>query len=350
MNRKFLRKLVPAFATLLVAVVVMSTASYAWFTMNKEAKVNGIDLQAKAVGDLMVAYGSTITQNAAGWSSVVTLSDYLDFTGYFLSPSSSSDGKVFFATNDTGINATGGAAGVTTLWKKLTTADSMTALKPLGGKTAVGAKGVDQVPPVGTDNATEGSAGYYLDIPLSFKTVSGAEAWVVIDLSNATKTGFKELTIGKSLTVACRFAFNDIAAREGSSLTVGNAKDATKFAGGAYNAKLQYRQNVAGGTYYPSGVLGPIATDATLTGTATNGYQALTGTEYQGANNATSFMDTTTADAWKSNILFYIPEGNIVTVTLTVWVEGQALEAVDANAGALFNFFATFTTVPDPTV
>jgi hypothetical protein len=45
---KLSRKLIPAFAMLLVSAVLMSTASFAWFSMNKDVTVSNISVSAKS--------------------------------------------------------------------------------------------------------------------------------------------------------------------------------------------------------------------------------------------------------------------------------------------------------------
>lgn len=51
---KKMRKLVPAFAMLMVAAIMMSTASFAWFTMNDQVTATGMQVQAKASGNLLI--------------------------------------------------------------------------------------------------------------------------------------------------------------------------------------------------------------------------------------------------------------------------------------------------------
>lgn len=54
------RKLIPAFAMLLIAAVMMSTASYAWFVTNGTVEANGMSITAKAnTTYLMISSTST---------------------------------------------------------------------------------------------------------------------------------------------------------------------------------------------------------------------------------------------------------------------------------------------------
>ena len=51
---KKMRRLIPAIAMLLVSAVMLSTASFAWFTMNDEVTTTGMQVQAKASGNLII--------------------------------------------------------------------------------------------------------------------------------------------------------------------------------------------------------------------------------------------------------------------------------------------------------
>ncbi len=48
------RKLIPAIAMLLTSTVMMSTASFAWFSMNQEVSATGMEVKAKATGALVI--------------------------------------------------------------------------------------------------------------------------------------------------------------------------------------------------------------------------------------------------------------------------------------------------------
>lgn len=82
---KKMRKLVPAFAMLMVAAIMMSTASFAWFTMNDEVTATGMQIQAKASGSLI------ISKNELNWQSNTTTID-LDTGVNKLRPMTYNDG------------------------------------------------------------------------------------------------------------------------------------------------------------------------------------------------------------------------------------------------------------------
>lgn len=54
---KFTRKLIPALAMLVVSATMMSTASFAWFSMNKTVYANGMQVQASAPANLHIGDG-----------------------------------------------------------------------------------------------------------------------------------------------------------------------------------------------------------------------------------------------------------------------------------------------------
>lgn len=52
---KKMRRLIPAIAMLLVSAVMLSTASFAWFTMNESVTATGMQVKAKASGNLLIS-------------------------------------------------------------------------------------------------------------------------------------------------------------------------------------------------------------------------------------------------------------------------------------------------------
>ena len=62
---KLSRKLVPAIAMLLVSAVMLSTASFAWFSMNTTVNATGMQVQAQAMGSLIITKDAPPTANTA---------------------------------------------------------------------------------------------------------------------------------------------------------------------------------------------------------------------------------------------------------------------------------------------
>lgn len=70
---KKMRRLIPAIAMLLVSAVMLSTASFAWFTMSENASATGMQVQAKASGSLVI--DSKPLNDASKLTSVALSSD-----------------------------------------------------------------------------------------------------------------------------------------------------------------------------------------------------------------------------------------------------------------------------------
>ena len=75
---KNMRKLIPAIAMLLVSAVMMSTASFAWFSVATRASVDGIEVTASASGG--IAIGAWTANNAEGAPKDTAFKSSIDFT------------------------------------------------------------------------------------------------------------------------------------------------------------------------------------------------------------------------------------------------------------------------------
>ena len=77
---KKMRKLVPAFAMLMVAAIMMSTASFAWFTMNEQVTATGMNIQAQASGSLLIKANAKLNETDTKIN--IDFQDTADATGY----------------------------------------------------------------------------------------------------------------------------------------------------------------------------------------------------------------------------------------------------------------------------
>ena len=75
---KNMRKLIPAIAMLLVSAVMMSTASFAWFSIATRASVDGIEVTATASGG--IAIGAWTANHAEGAPKDTAFKSSIDFT------------------------------------------------------------------------------------------------------------------------------------------------------------------------------------------------------------------------------------------------------------------------------
>ena len=90
---KAMKKLIPALAMLLVSAVVMSSASFAWFTMSREVTATGMNVTVTAPNNLLIkAKTGTPTEYTA--LATNTAADY------WLKPASTIDGNNFFVLAD----------------------------------------------------------------------------------------------------------------------------------------------------------------------------------------------------------------------------------------------------------
>lgn len=95
------RKLIPAVVMLLISAVLMSTASFAWFSMNKEVTATGMSVTATTPASLEIA-----TDPASDWSYGVTLSKDVEL----LNPiTRHTDGKWYVPASDNTIGTDGKA-------------------------------------------------------------------------------------------------------------------------------------------------------------------------------------------------------------------------------------------------
>jgi hypothetical protein len=80
------KKLLSAIAMLTVSAVTLSTATYAWFTMNKDVEVRGMQLKTKVSGNLLISetnasddlYGQSLVQGRYGLLEPVSTTTALD--------------------------------------------------------------------------------------------------------------------------------------------------------------------------------------------------------------------------------------------------------------------------------
>lgn len=151
------KKLIPAVAMLTTSAIMLSTATYAWFTMNKEVEVTGIKLSATVPASMQISLGhvdgtgdsATLkspknTNDSEDWSGIVAFDSVYKSFG-LLEPASSIDGNKLYYTND----ATGVGRTVANGAKFFEATDKAT----LSVKT--------------NDTTTN---GHYVDIPVYFRT------------------------------------------------------------------------------------------------------------------------------------------------------------------------------------
>lgn len=171
-NTSAKKKLIPAVAMLTTSAVMLSTATYAWFTLNKTVEVDGLKMTATAADALEISLGGvtnttrvrnggTLADNLAvqpkdtddelSWTSVINVGEYYDKVAY-IKPSSSVNGINFFEATDPD---NGGRTAT-----KFTTATNNSLLNK---RTTLNVEGK-----LGNDADT--NKGYYVDVPVHLRT------------------------------------------------------------------------------------------------------------------------------------------------------------------------------------
>lgn len=183
------QKLIPTVAMLIVSALLMSTASYAWFTLSKEVTVEGVNLTAVAPDNLLIS-----KDMFSGYNVSVSLVPGTDFGTGALNPASSYDGKTFFYTGNTMIEgqATASAVFIHTL-------------------RAI-------------DNDSASTDGYYLQIPLFLVNTGSSQVDININLLNSIVAN---ATANDNIASAVRYSVTHDANKDG----VADASENTKMFG-----------------------------------------------------------------------------------------------------------------------
>lgn len=204
-NTSAKKKLIPAVAMLTTSAVMLSTATYAWFTLNKEVEVTGLQMSATASDALEISLGevekgtnkigSDLTKRPGDTEAEVSWTKRIDISEYYstvdlLKPASTVNGKDFYDATD----ATN--AGKTA--SKFIKADTVAEIDKKDTKTAE--------PKLSND--TEHS-GYYVDVPVHLRTSKYSETtennniYCKMKITDPTVAG----TVDGDLYKAVRVAF-----------------------------------------------------------------------------------------------------------------------------------------------
>lgn len=305
-NTSAKKKLIPAVAMLTTSAVMLSTATYAWFTMSREVEVTGIKLTATTPQTIEISLGKATTGNTltAGqeatapgadetlWSHTAAMgSVYKDFGK--LIPASSVNGFDMFYT----VKATENGKKVSDVdnpFNKATTAAGWEFQDD--GKSSEKGDAVTAVD-------KEGS-GYYLDIPVWFRTTStsAVNLGLEVEIKNSSDDDTKSV-----LYKAARVA---ILPETKSAQKVFSETGAKYYKDGKAVA-------TAGATLAASYGDVSAATEATVTGGKVTNPDAATQVATVTASTGTGY-------------------GGAVKYYIRVWLEGEDEACWNANAGQDF--------------
>ena len=180
-NTSAAKRIISASAMLALSAVMLSTSTYAWFTMNKQVEMTGIAMSATAGEGMEIALasvtGTTISAATShdslgddSWKSAVIVGDYYAKIGK-LRPASSVDGVNLYDATNASDGGTKASKFVKIELDTSSTADdakkmALLELKPTLTETAEGSP----APKIDT----EGRVGYYVDIPVFLRTNKAA--------------------------------------------------------------------------------------------------------------------------------------------------------------------------------
>lgn len=169
---KKLLKLVPAFAMLLVAAILVSTSTYAWFSMN--TTVQATNMQVRAVAEKGLLINEIATAGDSNWDEQAT-ANQTSANPVLLYPASTADGATWYhgasKKSNSSASATSGAKSANFIYdnyENLTTR-GLTAITAMGESATAGTKAFREV--MG-DTATS-EAGYYVHYTYYLKGASG---------------------------------------------------------------------------------------------------------------------------------------------------------------------------------
>lgn len=319
-------KVVSALAMLLVSAVALSSASYAWFTMSKEVKVDGIQLQASAPENVLICNNDADYTKIESYAQSKTLDNttkdlvtdgttlladnkisYKDNQNKTnepkLIPVSSADGKTFYTTDN-----------------YITTEGKITAEQSL----------FDEVKKTGTAKsegvvANERTSLYYVDVPLYILTTGEGNVNLKLDESNSKVKAAANET--KNIYKAVKFAILD----EGEN----------NLANNVYGVENSYFDN-------NSAVIGvtdrKVKTDG---GYSTANTILVNKNEGATAENRKTFELLGTSNVTGANVYEKDSTTNkkyhYKKIIVRIWIEGQNTNCITDKANTSFNINLTFT-------
>jgi len=356
-----MRKLLPAFAMLTVSAISLSSATYAWFTMNKEVEVTGLSMQATTSSGLEISLGArgtqagkktisvaTPTKDDLSWKRSIAISEYYATVGKIL-PASSDDALDIFTVPAASVYAGGHAVTANATISTAQQKDSSTlTLQQYGSETNALAT-----------VSTEGTEGYYIDIPMWIRssnqdTNNNTPVYATITITDPDDTNGSELI--KAVRVAlipiataddendscgvtyasCLYATDSTTAATVTPLTNSSASIFGLKANGS-SAAMDHNTAINWPTYHDGTVINAegayvaSGTGAKLGSTTLNGARGVGETGI----TATSVFAIPSATA---------DDYGRVGFVARIWLEGESIYCEDATANQDWNIDFYFST------
>lgn len=335
-NTSAKKKLIPAIAALATSAVMLSTSTYAWFTMNKTAEVTGLKMSATAGASLEISLGKISEGNivapaidSTSWKQSIDINDYYKAIGK-LKPASSNTSLTLYSVKNSDVYAGG--------TKVKDDADVVAVKKNETAELSFTAK-------TGLEVAKD---GYFIDVPMWIRTTSKNESRDIYCTVNITDNDNKDLKkavrvaiipVGNGVSTSDSDGIKDLTlpgyTAEENSATVAQTTTITVLNGDSKIFGMTdstHKGKVIGG----AGVYSSVAT----------------------ATPPTIEIDATNPNAETSTVVFMIPANDTpnsysgVSFIARVWLEGESTYCSDLTAGQDWNIDFHFSldqiTEPNP--
>ncbi|MGN0623906.1 MAG: hypothetical protein ACI4JA_08170 [Oscillospiraceae bacterium] len=358
------KKLVPAVAMLTTSAIMLSTATYAWFTMNKNVEVKGLSMSATAGDSLEISLGSLAgaapsndapAYNDISWKRSILIDDYYASVGKML-PASTADGLTIYSIDDNKkIYAGGTKVEDDAAVSEKTQGDSVTLTLDDPAET------FHTIPD--TDPTATAAQGYYIDVPMWIRTTKTTDSTVycTVNISDNTVGNTDAGNAGTSLKKAVRVAIIPIGTAQSKVGETDGIKDTLALPGsagyvadGAAASTLAPISNntVLSGNPVIFGIDGDTYADKVLNSAAA--YTAALATAPTIAEVATisgTYVSPTEETPSKNTTVFTIPAAaedsySGVSFIARVWLEGESTFCNDATADQDWNIDFHFTLDP----
>lgn len=376
---------------------MLSSATYAWFTMSKEVEVKNIQMTATVPEDIQISLGAIgdaseanslaknggfLTANPPAsdydWSNIADISNYYAF-GKLIPASSTTGLKVFFTPDASGVGRT-----MKTGAKFYQAADGKTATNESGLGTGAGNKTLaatahlyenagDKVVETGwlgknytasTAWNNTGDDGYYIDIPVWLRTSSSNQQPIYVygfasDHSDTDDTANDTDDLYKAVRVAILGTSLSNDATPVESYVVNQGCLTLADGGAAYSEADDDTERAS--KYPANGAAANILDSDNYNGSALGRVTGKTGIYAVSALNAASATgdagdwDTITQNnAVSGKEVATLASGSGATfgtptkLIIRVWLEGEDGNCWNANAGQDWNISLKFTKDPLP--
>ena len=275
-----MKKLIPAIVMLLVSAVVLSTASYAWFTTSASVTADGMKVTAQAPTSILISGQDATGALADGWT---------EFTSFVEFPVA--DNKISAASSVTGVNSTFYAP---------------TQCDDIHGSIHEDSD---------IEAVSNGTVNYYVDYVIKLQNTSADSAVdIYLESISISNTNIKN---------AVRVAILDGTGAVSKGVFYPADKDVT-------TATVTYVAGASGALSKEFDQENP-GTD-TLAGVAAGSTTAIAvwGNTTEAANTVVAHLDAYDAELGVDDPGF---NGHQTTLTIRIWFEGQDAACITENAG-----------------